>query len=292
MGASLFTLFFNQGVARGFWTIVIAHTLFCLSFVAMTVKARIRGTDWTLEDAAMDLGSSPMRTFWKITMPIITPGVVGRVPAVAGPEHRRLHHHVVRRRPDDHVPPADLRLGPHRPAAAGPRAGDDHHARGDRHHRRRPPSPATAAAAAGRRSIASRRHMSRPEAPRIALAPEGAPAWMAEADHARAAATSSPLGRGRGDRVGRPPQPRGAGRGARRRARAPAGCSCRSPASRTSSTSSTTTAQWTCGKGVYAEPVAEMALTLGPRRAARLRHVRPGPRLDARRRAATCSGPG
>lgn len=76
MGASLFTLFFNLGVSRGFWTIVIAHTLFCLSFVAMTVKARIRGTDWTLEDAAMDLGSSPIRTFWKITMPIIAPGVV------------------------------------------------------------------------------------------------------------------------------------------------------------------------------------------------------------------------
>ena len=76
MGASLFTLFFNQGVARGFWTIVIAHTMFCLSFVALTVKARIRGSDWTLEEAAMDLGSSPFRTFWKITMPIITPGIV------------------------------------------------------------------------------------------------------------------------------------------------------------------------------------------------------------------------
>jgi spermidine/putrescine transport system permease protein len=76
MGASLFTLFFNQGVARGFWTIVVAHTMFCLSFVALTVKARIRGSDWTLEDAAMDLGSSPMRTFWTVTMPIIAPGVV------------------------------------------------------------------------------------------------------------------------------------------------------------------------------------------------------------------------
>jgi spermidine/putrescine transport system permease protein len=76
MGASLFTLFFNQGVERGFWTIVISHTLFCLSFVAMTVKARVRGTDWTYEDAAMDLGSPPMRTFWKITMPSIMPGVV------------------------------------------------------------------------------------------------------------------------------------------------------------------------------------------------------------------------
>src|SRR5690606_18839553 len=77
MGASLFTLFFNWGADRGFWTIVIAHTLFCLSFVAMTVKARVRGMDWSLEDAAQDLGSSPMRTFWKITFPGIMPGVAG-----------------------------------------------------------------------------------------------------------------------------------------------------------------------------------------------------------------------
>jgi spermidine/putrescine transport system permease protein len=76
MGASLFTLFFNIGAERGFWTIVIAHTLFCLSFVALTVKARVRGMDWSLEDAAMDLGSSPYRTFWRITMPGIMPGVV------------------------------------------------------------------------------------------------------------------------------------------------------------------------------------------------------------------------
>ncbi len=75
MGSSLFTLFFNNGVARGFWTIVIAHMMFCLSFVALTVKARIRGMDWTLEDAAMDLGSSPFATFWRITMPRILPGV-------------------------------------------------------------------------------------------------------------------------------------------------------------------------------------------------------------------------
>lgn len=75
MGASLFTLFFNQGVTRGFWTIVIAHTLFCVSFVALTVKARIRGLDWSLEDAAADLGSGPLRTFSKITLPIITPGI-------------------------------------------------------------------------------------------------------------------------------------------------------------------------------------------------------------------------
>lgn len=77
MGSSLFTLFFNWGAERGFWTIVIAHTMFCLSFVALTVKARVRGMDWSLEDAAMDLGSPPLRTFWKITFPDILPGVAG-----------------------------------------------------------------------------------------------------------------------------------------------------------------------------------------------------------------------
>ena len=75
MGASLFTLFFNQGVTRGFWTIVIAHTMFCVSFVALTVKARVRGLDWTLEDAAADLGSPPLRTFAKVTLPLIVPGI-------------------------------------------------------------------------------------------------------------------------------------------------------------------------------------------------------------------------
>jgi spermidine/putrescine transport system permease protein len=77
MGASFFTLFFNLGVSRGFWTVVIAHTLFCLSFVALTVKARTRGMDWSLEDAAMDLGSPPWRTFWRITFPMVLPGVAG-----------------------------------------------------------------------------------------------------------------------------------------------------------------------------------------------------------------------
>ena len=50
--------------------------MFCVSFVALTVKARVRGFDWTLEDAAMDLGASPVRTFWKVTFPLIVPGIV------------------------------------------------------------------------------------------------------------------------------------------------------------------------------------------------------------------------
>ena len=76
MGSSLFTLFFNRNVDMGFTTVAIAHILFCVSFVALTVKARIRGFDWTLEDAAMDLGAGPIRTFRKVTFPLILPGIL------------------------------------------------------------------------------------------------------------------------------------------------------------------------------------------------------------------------
>jgi spermidine/putrescine transport system permease protein len=76
MGSSLATLFITRGVQRGLGTILIAHILFCTSFVALTVKARIRGFDWNLEDAAMDLGAPPWRTFSRITLPLITPGIL------------------------------------------------------------------------------------------------------------------------------------------------------------------------------------------------------------------------
>jgi spermidine/putrescine transport system permease protein len=76
MGASLFTFFFNRNVNLGFWTVSIAHILFCVSFVALTVKARLRGFDWTLEDASMDLGAGPLRTFSKVTFPLILPGIL------------------------------------------------------------------------------------------------------------------------------------------------------------------------------------------------------------------------
>ena len=55
---------------------VIAHIMFQVSFVALTVRARVRGFDWTLEQAAQDLGASPLRTFWKVTFPLILPGVL------------------------------------------------------------------------------------------------------------------------------------------------------------------------------------------------------------------------
>lgn len=76
LGASLAALFIDRGVERGFATILIAHIMFCTSFVALTVKARIRGFDWTLEDAAMDLGANPYRVFAKVTLPLIVPGLI------------------------------------------------------------------------------------------------------------------------------------------------------------------------------------------------------------------------
>lgn len=76
MGASLLTLFLDLGWATGFTTILIAHVAFEISFVAMTVRARVRGFDWTLEDASMDLGAGPARTFFKVTLPLIVPGIV------------------------------------------------------------------------------------------------------------------------------------------------------------------------------------------------------------------------
>jgi spermidine/putrescine transport system permease protein len=76
MGASLLTLFLDLGWATGFGTILIAHVAFEISFIAMTVRARVRGFDWTLEDASLDLGASPTRTFFKVTLPLIVPGIV------------------------------------------------------------------------------------------------------------------------------------------------------------------------------------------------------------------------
>ncbi|MCW2690946.1 MAG: transporter permease [Mycobacterium sp.] len=76
MGASLLTLFLDLGWETGYTTILIAHIAFQISFIAMTVRARLRGFDWTLEDASMDLGASPSRTFFRVTLPLIVPGII------------------------------------------------------------------------------------------------------------------------------------------------------------------------------------------------------------------------
>ena len=75
LGFSLLTLFVTANVSRGVITIVIAHVMFCVSYITTTVKARIRGFDWRLEEAAADLGANAWRTFTRVTLPIIAPGI-------------------------------------------------------------------------------------------------------------------------------------------------------------------------------------------------------------------------
>ena len=70
LGASLLALFLSMGIATGFATIFIAHVLFVMSYVVVTVKARLIGFDRHLEEAAMDLGADEWTTFRKMTLPL------------------------------------------------------------------------------------------------------------------------------------------------------------------------------------------------------------------------------
>ena len=76
LGAALLALFVTVGVERGLVTIVIAHIMFCIAFVTITVRARLAGFDNRLEEAAQDLGARPWTAFWKVTFPLIFPGIL------------------------------------------------------------------------------------------------------------------------------------------------------------------------------------------------------------------------
>ena len=76
LGASLLALFLNLGVSLGTTTIVVAHVMFCISFVIVTVKARIASLDPRLEQAAMDLYANEVQTFRRITFPLVAPGIM------------------------------------------------------------------------------------------------------------------------------------------------------------------------------------------------------------------------
>jgi putrescine transport system permease protein len=77
LGLSLLLLFVALGIERGFWTIVAAHATFTMCFVTVVVQSRLVGFDRALEEAAMDLGANPLRTFTSITLPLIRPAIVG-----------------------------------------------------------------------------------------------------------------------------------------------------------------------------------------------------------------------
>lgn len=76
MGTGLLSLFLTLGVPRGYWTIVIAHIMFDIVYVAITVRARMAAYDRTLEEASQDLGAGSFTTFRLVTLPILMPGVI------------------------------------------------------------------------------------------------------------------------------------------------------------------------------------------------------------------------
>ncbi|HEU4661024.1 MAG TPA: ABC transporter permease subunit [Pseudolabrys sp.] len=75
-GLSLLLLFVALNTDRGFWTVTIAHTTLTLCFVTVIVQSRLVGFDRSLEEAAMDLGCPPLKTFFTITLPLIAPAIV------------------------------------------------------------------------------------------------------------------------------------------------------------------------------------------------------------------------
>ena len=76
LGSSLATFFLQAHIKEGALTVMAAHIMFCMSFVAITVRARVVGLDPSVEDAAKDLGAGPWDTFRLVTLPMIMPGVV------------------------------------------------------------------------------------------------------------------------------------------------------------------------------------------------------------------------
>ena len=76
IGISLLMLFVAANVACGFWTILIAHVTFCVSYVVMTVLARLQDFDDRITEAAYDLGAGPWYAFFHVELPILLPGIV------------------------------------------------------------------------------------------------------------------------------------------------------------------------------------------------------------------------
>ena len=76
MGISLLLFFISIGLRQGLFTVFLAHTTFCVSYVAMAVLGRLEDFDNNLLEAARDLGANPWQTFWKVQFPLLLPGIV------------------------------------------------------------------------------------------------------------------------------------------------------------------------------------------------------------------------
>ena len=76
LGSGLGSQFLNIGVDKGIWTTIIAHIMFCISFVVITVRARVASLDPAIEEAGRDLYATPAQVWWRITFPLLLPGIV------------------------------------------------------------------------------------------------------------------------------------------------------------------------------------------------------------------------
>lgn len=76
MGVSLALLFNFLSVETGMMTVLFAHVTFCLSYTVIVIQSRLKGFDYSLEEAAMDLGARPWTIFWKIKFPLMIPGII------------------------------------------------------------------------------------------------------------------------------------------------------------------------------------------------------------------------
>ena len=77
LGISLLTLFSKVNIPRGMITLILAHVTFCIPFVIFNVRARLTGYDNSIEEASLDLGANRIMTFFRVTMPVLAPGILG-----------------------------------------------------------------------------------------------------------------------------------------------------------------------------------------------------------------------
>lgn len=77
MGISLLVLFARTNIPRGMLTLILAHVTFCVPYVIFNVRARLSGYDNSIEEASMDLGANRIETFFRITLPVLAPGIAG-----------------------------------------------------------------------------------------------------------------------------------------------------------------------------------------------------------------------
>ena len=125
IGAALLSMFVYANVAPGFQTLLIAHVMFSISFVVVVVRSRLIGFDRNLEEAAGDLGATPLATFRYVTLPLLAPGILAAALLAFALSIDDFVISNFNSGTDRNVPALRLRGEPARDPGPGQRAGDD-----------------------------------------------------------------------------------------------------------------------------------------------------------------------